>query len=320
MQGLPEFNDPNLIIGAEHFSDAGVYRIADNLAMVQSVDFFPPLVDDPFVYGQIAAANSMSDIYAMGGKPTTVLNIVCYPDDKLGMESLGLILQGGSERVLKAGAVILGGHSVRDDEIKYGMAVTGLVDPDKMMSNHEAKPGDVLVLTKGLGTGFITTAFKASKCPDDVFENACKSMVTLNKQASEIAVKLEVKGTTDITGFGLAGHGLEMAQASKVTIEFDLDALPLLDGSMELAKKGFLTRANPTNLAHVKPSMLLQCDEKDPKLEFLFDPQTSGGLLIAIAAEKAEGLVTQCKAAGLDDASIVGRVCNLSGASLVIKE
>lgn len=318
MRDLPVFDDPNLLVGAEHFADAGVYRLADGLAVVQSVDFFPPLVDDPFIFGQIAAANSMSDVYAMGGRPITALNIVCFPDDKLGMDALGKILAGGAERVLAAGAVIVGGHSVRDDEIKYGMAVTGVVDPTRMMNNCEAKPGAVLVLTKSLGTGFITTALKADKCPDDVIEAACRSMSSLNKEASEVAVSLGVRAATDITGFGLAGHGLEMASASKVTIEFDLQKLPILPGAEELAGKGNRTRANPTNRAHVDPSMKLECDEKNPKLEFLFDPQTSGGLLVAIDAARAEEFVTQCHAKGIDAAAIIGRVVEKGDAQLVV--
>ena len=319
MRDLPVFDDPNLLVGAEHFADAGVYRLADDLAVVQSLDFFPPLVDDPFVFGQIAAANSMSDVYAMGGRPITALNIVCYPDDKLGMETLGKILAGGAERVLEAGAVIVGGHSVRDDEIMYGMSVTGVVDPARMMNNNAAKAGDVLVLTKALGTGFVTTALKAGKCPDDVIEAACQSMISLNKEASEVAVSLGVRAATDITGFGLAGHGLEMAAASEVTIELELSKLPILPGAEELAIQGNRTRANPTNRAHVEPSMKLECDAKDAKLEFLFDPQTSGGLLVAIDATRAEEYVTQCHAGGIDAAAIVGRVVEKGDAHLVIR-
>ena len=205
MQGLPSFSDPNLLVGAEHFSDAGVYRLADGMAIVQSLDFFPPLVNDPFVFGQIAAANSLSDVYAMGGRPITAMNIVGFPDDKLGFDVLQEILRGGAERVLAAGAVLLGGHSVRDAEIKYGLSVTGIVDPDHMITNEAAAPGDVLVLTKPLGTGFVTTALRAGKCPDDVLAAACASMMRLNDTAAEAALSVGAKAATDITGFGLAG-------------------------------------------------------------------------------------------------------------------
>ncbi len=318
VQGLPTFDDPNLLVGAEHFSDAGVYRLADGLAIVQSLDFFPPLVDDPFVFGQIAAANSMSDVYAMGGRPVTALNIVAFPDDKAEMSILQQILAGGAERVMLAGAVIVGGHSVRDTEIKYGMCVTGVIDPAKLMSNDKARPGDTLVLTKPLGTGFITTALRAGHCPDDVLAAACASMIELNKTGSEVAVSLGASAATDITGFGLAGHALEMAQASDVTIEFHVDKLPLLLGSEALAKKGNRTRANPTNRAHAEPSVSYRDSEHDERVEFLYDPQTSGGLLIAIEPHKAEELVEKCRAGGVGQTSIVGRVSEKSGHALVI--
>ena len=180
MQGLPSFDDPNLLIGAEHFSDAGVYRLRDDLLIVQSVDFFPPLVDDPYVFGQIAAANSLGDVYAMGGRPTTALNIVGFPDDQLEMSVLAEILRGGSEKVREAGAVVAGGHTVRDTEIKYGLAVTGVVSPEQLLTNQKAQPGDLLVLTKALGTGFVTTAFKAGRCPPEALLAACDSMRQLN--------------------------------------------------------------------------------------------------------------------------------------------
>jgi len=318
VQGLPRFDDPNLLVGAEHFSDAGVYRLADGLAIVQSVDFFPPLVDDPFLFGQIAAANSLSDLYAMGARPVTAMNIVGFPDKDAPLEILQRILAGGAERIIAAGAVIVGGHSVRDTEIKYGMAVTGIIDPKKMMTNAAARPGDVLVLTKPLGTGFITTANRAGKCPEDTLKAACASMARLNKDASEHAVALGAKAATDITGFGLAGHALEMALASDVTIELTLERLPLLPGVEVLAKKGHHTRANATNRAHAESSLSLVECEKNSRVEFLFDPQTSGGLLVAIDAPHADELVARCRAAGLTDAAIVGHVIEKSEHALVV--
>lgn len=319
VQGLPRFDDPNLLVGAEHFSDAGVYRLADNLAIVQSLDFFPPLVDDPFVFGQIAAANSMSDVYAMGGRPITVMNIVGFPDDKADLDILHQIMAGGAERVLAAGASVVGGHTVRDDEIKFGLSVTGVVDPAKMMSNDAARPGDALVLTKALGTGFVTTALRAGTCPDESLQAACAGMIQLNKTASEISIEYGVKATTDITGFGLAGHALEMALASDVTIELMLKRFPMLPGAESLASKGNRTRANPTNRAHVEPSLCFQGCAEDDRVEFLFDPQTSGGLLIAIEETRADQLVEACRKGKLDWTAIVGRVVKKGEYSLVVQ-
>ncbi len=308
VQNLPVSDDPNLLIGAEHFSDAGVYRLDDGLAIVQSLDFFPPLVDDPYTFGRIAAANSLSDIFAVGAQPKTALNIVGFPDDKLDLSVLGEILRGGSERVAAAGAVVVGGHSVRDTEIKYGLSVTGVVDPEKMMSNRAAAAGDVLVLTKALGTGFITTAIRAGKCPDEVMNAACESMIELNQSAAQAAVALGVRGATDITGFGLAGHAGELAQASDVTLVIELSKLPLLPGAEEAAIARHYTRANATNRAHVEPFTKFEGPADSMLAEFVVDPQTSGGLLIAVAEDRAAQLVEECQAAGLEATEIVGHV------------
>ncbi len=320
VQGLPAFSDPNLLVGAEHFSDAGVYRLADGLAVVQSLDFFPPLVDDPFVYGQIAAANSLSDVYAMGARPVTALNIVGFPDDKLGLDVLQEILRGGGERVLAAGAVVLGGHSVRDAEIKYGLAVTGVVDPDRMITNEAARPGDVLVLTKALGTGFVTTALRAGKCPDDVLTTACASMTQLNDTAAEAAISVGARAATDITGFGLAGHAAELAEASGVTVRIEIGKLPRLPGAEALATRKHHTRANPTNRAHVQPSARFEVADDTVAAEFLFDPQTSGGLLIAVKPDKVDMLLEQCHAGGLDAAAIIGAVEPRGDTTLIIAQ
>jgi len=305
VQHLPTFDDPDLLVGPEHFSDAGVYRIADGKALVQSVDFFPPLVDDAFIFGQIAAANAMGDVYAMGGRPLTVLNIVGFPDDKLPMEILRDILRGGAERVQAAGAVVVGGHSVRDTEIKYGLSVTGLVDPEVMMTNDAAKPGDVIVLTKALGTGFVTTAERAGKCPQEVLDAACRSMTTLNAAARDAAVDLGVRASTDVTGFGLAGHGTEMARASKVAIHVELNRLPVLPGAEALAARGFLTRANETTREYLRDTTRIDEGLDATRLGFVFDPQTSGGLLLAVEASKAEDLVDRCRHAGLESTAII---------------
>lgn len=308
MQGLAKFSDPNLIVGAEGFSDAGVYRLRDDLYIVQSVDFFPPLVDDPFAFGQIAAANSLSDVFAMGARPTTALNVVAFPDDSLDLAILNEILRGGAERVLAAGAVVVGGHSVRDTEIKFGLSVTGIVEPEKLLTNRAARPGDVLVLTKALGTGFITTANKARRCPADVIDGAVQSMIQLNDIGRDAAHAHGVRAATDVTGFGLAGHGRELAEASGVTVVLEIDRLPLLPGAAEMLHKGHKTRASASNRAFAEPRMRIEGNPDPERLEFVFDAQTSGGLLISVPAERADELVEYVRARGARAACIVGSV------------
>lgn len=314
VRDLPSFTDPDLLIGAEQFSDAGVYRLAPDLAIVQTCDFFAPIVDDPFIFGQIAAANAMGDVYAMGARPKTALNIVGFPDRDLELSVLTEILRGGAERVLAAGAVIVGGHSVRDSEVKYGLAVTGVVHPERMLTNARARPGDALVLTKALGTGLIATAARAGRCPDDVLDGAQASMIALNKDASEAAVALGARSATDITGFGLAGHALEMAQASGVTLEIELGALPALPGAMELAVPENHSGATATNRAYVGDQIELP-DGAGARAELLFDPQTSGGLLVAIEPARAPELVVRLGA----PAAVIGRVIERSAKALIVR-
>lgn len=308
MQGLPQFDDPDLVIGAEDFSDAGVYRLRDDLFIVQSLDFFPPLVDDPFCFGQIAAANSLSDIFAMGAQPKTALNIVGFPDDRLDLKILATILRGGADRVAAAGAVISGGHTVRDTEIKYGLSATGIVHPDQLLTNQKAQPGDRLVLTKALGTGFVTTAFKAQKCPADVIASASQSMAMLNAAASAAAQAVNAHAATDITGFGLAGHASEMAQASHVTVALQVSDLPLLAGAKALAQRGYKTRASATNRAFVEPITQIEGAPDPLLLEFVFDAQTSGGLLISVSPDRANELVNRAQEGGAVASCIVGEV------------
>ena len=319
MRGLPTYDDPNLLIGPEGFSDSCVYRVSEDLLMVQSLDFFPPLVDDPFLFGQIAAANSLSDIYAMGAQPTTALNIVGFPDDQLDLQILHEILAGGAERVGLAGAVVGGGHTVRDSEIKYGLSATGFVHPDKLMSNRHAKPGDLLVLTKPLGTGFVTTAFKKKRCPQDVLDAATNNMRALNAAASQAAVACSASAATDITGFGLAGHAREMAESSGVTIELHLDRLPFLPGAVDLLRQGFFTRASATNRSFVQASTRIEPTADPQALEFVFDAQTSGGLLLSVAENRAEELVRHAQEGGAESACIVGRVVAREDCILILK-
>jgi len=310
VQGLPAFSDPNLLVGTEHFGDAGVYRLAPDLAIVQSTDFFAPLVDDPYLFGQIAAANAMSDIFAMGAEVRTALNMVCFPDKDAELSVLSAILSGGAERVANAGGVIVGGHSIRDSEIKYGLAVTGVVHPDRMITNEGARPGDVLVRTKALGTGFITTAHRRQTCPEDVLHAACQSMTLLNLSASRAAVESGAHAATDVTGFGLAGHAYELAEASDVTLEISLESIPILTGASDLAEAGNLTGANRPNLEFVSRTIRVDAgvDLDSTLAGFLFDPQTSGGLLVAIPESAADDFIARCRAGGSSATTRIGRV------------
>lgn len=321
LSNLPKVIDPNVLVGTETHDDAGVYRLSDEIALVQTIDFFPPVVDDAYRYGQIAAANSLSDVYAMGGEPKTGLNLVGYPDDKdPGMTWLADILRGGAERFTKAGAVIVGGHTVRDNEIKFGYAVTGVIHPQKIYTNAKAKPGDKLILTKALGTGFVTTAHKRGDCPSDLFEVACQSMIQLNDMGRDVMIEFGAHAATDITGFGLAGHTFEMAVGSNVTIVLNLSKLPLFPGVEAFARKPYLTRASATNASYVE-SELMKEGKLDPvRLEFFYDAQTSGGLLISLPAEKADAAVAAAKAKGASATCIIGEVVERREKAIVLRE
>jgi selenide,water dikinase len=319
---LPAAADPNLLVGTETHDDAGVYKLTDELALVQTIDFFPPVVDDPFAYGQIAAANALSDVYAMGGTPRTALNLAAYPDDKdpsLGW--LGQIIAGGSERCAAAGAALLGGHTVRDAEIKFGYAVTGVVHPQRILTNATAKPGDKLVLTKPLGTGFVTTAHKAGEVGrgTEAFDAAVASMTELNKGGAEAMLEVGVHSATDVTGFGLAGHALEMALGSGVTLVLELGRLPLLPGAEPLARRKFLTRASATNAAYVAEHLRVEGKPDPLRLEFFYDAQTSGGLLVSVPADRAEDLVKKARGRGAAHACVVGEVAERGDRALVVR-
>jgi selenide,water dikinase len=319
LRDLPHVHDPNLLVGTETCDDAGVYRLTDDLALVQTIDFFPPLVDDAFIFGQIAAANALSDIYAMGGTPKTALNLVGFPDDKLPLSLLGKILQGGAERAKEAGCVIVGGHTVRDTEIKYGMAVTGLIHPAKIITNASARPGDKLVLTKALGTGFVTTAHKLQKCPQKTLDAACESMIQLNRAACEAMLEVGVHAATDVTGFGLGGHACEMAEGSRVTLAFELSRLPVLPGVEDLVRRGFFTRASKTNRLYVTPGTRIEGHPDPLRLELFYDAQTSGGLLISVAAERADALVELARKKGASASRIIGEVLPRQSAVLLVR-
>ncbi len=298
----------DVLVATETMDDAGVYRLSDDLALVQTLDFFPPLVDDPFTFGQIAAANALSDVYAMNGRPVTVLNIAAFPDDELPMEILGEILRGASDRVALAGAATLGGHTVRDKEIKFGLSVTGLIHPAEILTNAGAQPGDVLVLTKPLGTGFVTTAAKRQECPLGVLDCAVTQMIALNASARDaLRAAGGVHAVTDVTGYGLAGHACEMAQGAGLTFEIDVASLPLIEGALPLAVARYYTRASKTNREFLAGRLSVEPAVDPLLLEFVFDAQTSGGLLIAVGPEQADRLVSELQARGTAAAAIVGR-------------
>ena len=306
LRRLPAPVNPDVIVGTETSDDAGVFRLRPDLAVVNTVDFFTPIVDDPFVFGQIAAANALSDVYAMGADPVTALNIVGFPKGTLDIEVLGDIIDGGLDRAREAGAVVIGGHTVIDQELKYGMAVTGVVHPDRVIRNVGVKAGDVLVLTKPLGTGIVTTALKQRKAPRSSVRVAVASMVALNRTASTIMRRFDVHACSDVTGFGLLGHGAEMAMGSGVSLMFDSNALPLLPGALRLAKAGFLTGGCQRNRAYLADKVMIEPSVKAGYEDIAFDPQTSGGLLIAVAERVASRLVRRLRAKGVDVA-VIGR-------------
>lgn len=282
---LPREIDPRLLVGRETFDDAGVFRLSDDLALVQTVDFFAPIVDDPYRFGRVAAANALSDVYAMGGEPLTAMNIVGFPDKKLPLSVLTEILRGGQDAVHEAGARIVGGHTVIDEELKYGLAVTGRVHPDRILSNANATPGDVLLLTKGIGTGILATAGKRGALAPEHGEAMYVSMSTLNALASRAAVELGARCATDVTGFGLLGHAMHIARASDVRIVFDAGAVPVLPGAREALAAGYLPGGARRNAEWVSPDVDWN-DVGDDMRSMLTDPQTSGGLLVALDASR----------------------------------
>lgn len=318
MQNLPKPDHPDLLVGVNTIDDAGVYRLDDALALVQTVDFFTPIVDDPYTYGAIAAANSLSDVYAMGGEPLTALNIVCYPKKIVQPEMLSEILRGGHDKAAEAGCVVVGGHSVEDNEMKYGLAVTGTINPNKILTNSKAEPGDALILTKPLGTGIVTTAFKLDTISDELYETVTASMLMLNQAASKLAVEFGAHACTDITGFGLLGHAWAMANASDVGLIFYSANMPIFSGVTELAARGFLTKGDLTNREYLEGKVQLDERVSGDLIKVLYDPQTSGGLLISISSEGAEGLVSRLKAQGNADALIIGRVTRENPGKIVV--
>ena len=300
-----------MLVGTETGDDAGVYRLRPDLAIVNTVDFFTPIVDDPYIFGQISAANSLSDVYAMGGEPKTCMNIVCFPKDKMDIEILGEILKGGADKVKESGAVIIGGHSIIDEEIKFGMAVTGVIHPDKIFRNVGVQEGDVLILTKALGTGIITTALKKGKASDESVNEAVQSMTTLNAAASVVARKHPVHACSDVTGFGLLGHALGMASGSGVTLVIESAKMPLLRRAASLAEKGYITGGCKRNREYLNDKMAIDKSIREGLIEVALDPQTSGGLLLAIGKRHAAKLLDELHGAGVTQAVEVGYATSL---------
>ena len=300
-----------MLVGTETGDDAGVYRLRPDLAIVNTVDFFTPIVDDPYIFGQISAANSLSDVYAMGGDPKTCMNIVCFPKGKMDIEILGEILKGGADKVKESGAVIIGGHSIIDEEIKYGMAVTGVIHPDKIFRNVGVQEGDVLILTKPLGTGIITTALKKGKASEESVGEAVKSMITLNAAASLVARKHPVHACSDVTGFGILGHALGMASGSGVTLVIESAKMPLLRRAASLAEKGYITGGCKRNREYLNDKMAIDKSIREGLVEVALDPQTSGGLLIAVAKRHAAKLLEDLHNAGVAHATEVGYATSL---------
>jgi len=298
-------------VGFDSSDDAAVYRLDDNTALVTTADFITPPVNDPYVYGQIAAANAMSDVYAMGGRPIVCLNLVAFPSKKLKPEVLHQIITGALNKITEAGAVLAGGHSIEDDEPKFGLAVTGTVDPRKIWSNKGAKPGDVLILTKPIGSGVLFNANIKKWVSPEAMDECISIVSTLNKRAAEISSEFDIHSATDVTGFGLAGHAFEMASGSDVTLEINVDDLSIMRESLDMYQKGVSTGVNRHNRELVEKNTSVIKSLPDWHKEILFDPQTNGGLLISLAESEGQQLLQSLQAAGVEHARIIGSVKTL---------
>lgn len=319
LTGLPRLSDPNLLVGMETSDDAAVYRVSDELALIQTVDFFPPMVDDPFAFGQVAASNALSDIYAMGGVPKLALNLFCFPSDKLSPKDVRAILEGGASKVAEAGACLCGGHTIEDKEPKYGLSVTGFVHPDRILANSGAKPGDVLILTKPLGSGILSTAAKADLLDEAGHDQLIDVMTTLNAAAQRAMEGLAVNGCTDITGFGLLGHAYELAFASGVSLRLESMSIPLLPGANAFAQEGLVPAGAYRNRAHLSNKVRFLQGVPLSIQDVLFDPQTAGGLLISVAEADADRLLSALGEGGVRYSRIIGHVLPLGDVPIIVK-
>lgn len=318
MSGLPKQPaDPNLIVGFDTADDAGVYRLRDDLAIVQTLDFFTPIVDDPYDYGRIAALNSINDVWAMAGTPITAMAITCFPKKGVDPAILSEIMRGGLETINKFGVTLIGGHSVDNEQIMFGYSVTGVIDPNKVATNSGARPGDVIILTKPIGTGVISTGIKKGRATDSIVAGSVATMLTAGKYAAEAMREFGIKGATDVTGFALLGHTWELACASNVTIEIDAAAVPLLEGALELASEGMLTSGDRTNREYVGSDIQISASVDENLVKLLFDPQTAGGMLIAISEDKSVALLAALNK-NYPHARIIGRVLPPASSSIIV--
>jgi selenide,water dikinase len=319
LKPLPLERHPRLLVGTETADDAGVYQVSEDLALVQTIDFITPIVDDPLSFGRIAAANSLSDVYAMGGTPLTVLNLMGFPRKKLGLEVMTEILKGGLEKIHEAEAILLGGHTVDDDELKYGLSVTGTVHPRKILTNKGARPGDVLVLTKKIGTGVIATAAKAEMADPEALVTAVESMARLNKEAAQAMVSFDVHGCTDITGFGLVGHAAEMANGAGLSFRLYFSQIPILPGAREYAAMGLIPAGAYCNRDHFGKTTSFVSQVPEGERILLFDPQTSGGLLIALPPSEAKRLLKSLASRGIQEAALIGAVAPRGEKAVIVE-
>jgi len=319
MEGLQFMTDPNLIIGMESSEDAGVYKLSEELALVQTLDFFTPIVDDPYQFGQIAVANSLSDVYAKGGRPLTVMNIVCFPAKTMEISILRKILMGGLDKMREAGVILVGGHSVEDKEMKYGLSVTGLIHPSRVIRNTGAKPGDKLILTKPLGVGIINTALKGGMVDQVAVDKAVRCMATLNNQAAELMRDTVINACTDVTGFGLLGHACEMIEGTDVGMVIDLAVVPYFPEAKELAEMGLLPEGLYRNRDFRIHMIELGKEVPASMINILFDPQTSGGLLISLPAENADKFLSALHEKGVDDAAIIGDILEEPKGKIIVR-
>jgi selenide, water dikinase len=319
LSGLPKQPvDKNLIVGFDTADDAGVYRLREDLAIVQTLDFFTPIVDDPYVYGQIAALNSINDVWAMAGTPLTAMAITCFPKKGVDPAILGEIMRGGLETLNKYGVTLIGGHSVDNEQIMFGYSVTGVIDPDKIATNSGARVGDAIILTKPIGTGIVATGIKWAKAKQDVAAKSVATMLTPGQYAAEAMREFGVKGATDVTGFSLLGHAWEMAKSSNVTIELNSRAVPFLEGALELAAQGMLTSGDTTNREYVGDDIELGYSIGKETRSLLFDPQTAGGMLISIAPDRAPDLLARLRE-NYSQAQMIGRVLERGAHSITVR-
>jgi selenide, water dikinase len=319
LKDLPRLSHPNLIVGMERVEDAGVYKINEETAIIQTVDFFTPVVDDPYTFGQITAANSLSDVYAMGGQPITAMNIVCFPSQSMDISVLQAVLKGGLDKMQEAGVVLVGGHSVDDQEIKYGLSVTGTIHPQKVLKKEGSKPGNKLILTKALGTGIISTAVKAGMASQESAEAIIRSMTTLNRRASEIMLEVGVDACTDITGFGLLGHACEMVEDTAQGLLIYADRVPIFAEAVTLAETGLVPAGLYRNRDYRKSWVHIKKEVNQFLSEVLFDPQTSGGLLISVAPAKAGQLLSKLHQDGINQAAEIGEVLSQPAGKVIVQ-